>query len=62
MNKAGLYPTNIIISSTHSAGGGKANKHYTDIHMHYIRVRIEEERNFEKDVVNKSKDGPKLFY
>ena len=33
-----------------------------DARNKYIRIRREEERNFGKDVVNKSKDKPKLFY
>ena len=28
----------------------------------YVRIRREEERNFEKDIVEKCKDQPKLFY
>ncbi|MPC57590.1 hypothetical protein E2C01_051573 [Portunus trituberculatus] len=35
---------------------------YKDARNEYIRVRREEERNFEKDVVQKSEDEPKLFY
>ena len=38
------------------------SERYKEARNEYIRIRREEERNFEKDVVEKCKEEPKLFY
>ena len=40
----------------------KSREEYQRARNEYVRVRREEERNFEKDIVEKCKDEPKLFY
>ena len=41
---------------------GYNSEKYKEARNEYIRIRREEERNFEKDVVDKCEEEPKLFY
>ena len=35
---------------------------YINKRNEYVKIRREEQRNYEKNIVNKCKDHPKLFY
>ena len=35
---------------------------YVNKRNEYVKIRREEQRNYEKDIVNKCKEHPKLFY
>ena len=39
-----------------------SREEYKKVRNQYVRIRREEERCYKKDIINKSKKEPKLFY